>query len=588
MHTRRTMILAALCLGMEAFCSMSEAAKPEEDVLRSLPAEELAIKDSVDHWGLPFADQLRRFTAARDRFRQQLGDRAPRDFFVGIQHGLEKVPHNKYWFKGTYGTSVSLEAARNEYESFQVAVLPDIGKRLDRVSVVARDLPHVGGTDAIPANAIRVYRVGYVETVPARYPVLYTGQWPDWLLANSPTAVSGTDLGLFWVEVKVPRGAAPGDYRGEIQVEADGQSVAVEVNLRVHGFELPDRVPFPITVWTSARWPTGEKMTTPEYRQLLAEFLAHGMDPVSVGKEGISLDKRDFGVLDENLEFCFARGLQRFEIANPGEKIERLKPLVEHLRQKGWLDKAIVYSNQDEPDPKQFAEKNVPYFAKLKAMYPDLRMFLASEYHAGIDRACDIWMTDVSTGRGPAFAQKERGKADLWFYFCHLPIHIDFYRPLVQAPNMQIDNEAIEHRLTLWLAWKYQTTGMFIWAGNQDWGTKGVDRKDWKSGKWPLPDKLYPFPYGGIHNGNGYMLYPGPAPSIRAKVLRDGLEDLGYLMELRRRAAKTGDESLRRQAEAILAVPPAVLVDSHYFNRNPAVLLETRKEMARLIDALKP
>jgi len=31
-----------------------------------------------------------------------------------------------------------------------------------------------------------------------------------------------------------------------------------------------------------------------------------------------------------------------------------------------------------------------------------------------------------------------------------------------------------------------------------------------------------------------------------------------------------------------------VLVDAHYFNRNPAGLLETRQEIARLIDALEP
>jgi hypothetical protein len=221
-------------------------------------------------------------------------------------------------------------------------------------------------------------------------------------------------------------------------------------------------------------------------------------------------------------------------------------------------------------------------------MYPDLRVFLASEYHPGMDTACDIWMTDLSTGQGPAFAQRERGKADLWLYYCHLPIHVDFYRPLVQAPNMQIDNEAIEHRLALWLAWKYQTTGMFIWAGNRDWVSKGVDRTDWKSDQWQLPDKPYPFPYGGIHNGNGYLLYPGPNPSIRAKVLRDGLEDYGYLMELQKRAAKSRDEALRKKAESLLAVPPAVLVDTHCFNRNPAVLLDARKEIARLIEALEP
>ena len=218
---------------------------------------------------------------------------------------------------------------------------------------------------------------------------------------------------------------------------------------------------------------------------------------------------------DQNLEFCFARGLQLFEIPNPGKKLERLKPLVEHLRQKGWLDKAIVYSNQDEPTPEQFtARRTCPTTARSRSCYPDLQVYLASQYQPGIDQACDIWMSDLSTGAGPEFARQNRGRAELWFYYCHLPIHIDFCRPLVQAPNMQIDNEAIEQRLALWLAWKYQTPGMFIWAGNREWANKEVDRTEWETDRLAtVGEKPYPFPYGGIHNGNGFLIYPGRTPA---------------------------------------------------------------------------
>jgi hypothetical protein len=36
----------------------------------------------------------------------------------------------------------------------------------------------------------------------------------------------------------------------------------------------------------------------------------------------------------------------------------------------------------------------------------------------------------------------------------------------------------------------------------------------------------------------------------------------------------------------MLAVPAAVLVDAHYFNRNPRGLLDTRDTIARLIETL--
>jgi hypothetical protein len=574
-------------LGMlGAMTAAAWAGPADERRLQSLPDEERALQDTVDHWGLPFADQLQRLSAAAAAQRAQLGALAPKGFVVGIQHGLEKVPQNKYWFKGRYSNEAVLEAAQNEYESFQVAVLPEMGKSLAQVTLAPAALQDADG-HVIPAEAVRIYRVAFVRTVRASYPSLYTGPWPDGLLSNGPLTVRGTNLGLFWVEVKVPKDAQPGTYRGWLTLTADGQQLPIHVQLEVFRFALPDRVPLPVVAWTSAVSTNGQKMDVADYRRLLSAMLEHGVDPVSIGREFYTLDKPDFTLLDQNLEFCFARGLQLFEVPNPGAKVERLRPLVEHLRVKGWLSKAVVYSNQDEPNAEQLAHDNVPYYQQLKKAYPELRVYLASQYHSGIDRACDVWMTDLSTGAGAEFARQNRGRAELWFYYCHLPIHIDFMRPLVQAPNMLIDNEAIEQRLTLWLAWKYQTPGMFIWAGNREWANKEIDRSRWETEGWRLSDKPYAFPYGGIHNGNGYLIYPGPTPSIRLKLLRDGLEDYGYLMELKRRLRRATPLQ-QAKAEALLAVPPAVLVDTHYFNRDPRALLDTRRELARLIEALRP
>lgn len=590
MSVNRTNIpwIGATCLGAAAVLlgATALAAPPDQKIVDSLPPAERAIKDTVDHWGLPFSDQLRRLEAAAQAQREHLGALAPKGFVVGVRHGLEKIPKNKYWFKGRYSNEVALEAAANEYENFQVAVLPETGKTLSRVTLAPAALAGDAGR-SIPAENMRIYRVGYVQTVRAQYPSLYTGPWPDPLLANGPISAGGTDLGLFWVELKVPRDAAPGTYRGQLQLEADGQQVPVHVRLDVFKFTLPDRVPLPIAVWTSPVTIGGQKMTVEDYRRLLAALLEHGLDPVSIGRDFLDLDKPDFTVLDENLKFCLDRGLQRFEVPNPGAKPERLKPLVEHLRQKGWLDKAIVYSNQDEPTPDQFTAINVPYYKQLKELYPDLKLYLASAYQLGIDQGCDIWMTDLSTGAGPEFARQNRGRAELWFYYCHLPIHVDFWRPLVQAPNMQIDNEAIEQRLAPWIAWKYQTPGMFIWAGNREWANKELDRSQWQTGGWRLTEKPYGFPYGGLHNGNGYLMYPPAVPSIRVKLLRDGLEDYGYLAELKRRVKRASPRA-QEKAEALLSVPPAVLVDSHYFNRNPQALLDTRHEIGRLVESLTP
>ena len=106
MISTRTCWIAVISIHLLASCA--DAAERDEEYLKTLPDAEQALADTVDHWGLPFADQLHRFTSARSSFRRKLKDRAPTKFIVGIQHGLEKIPKKKYWFKGTYGTSVSM------------------------------------------------------------------------------------------------------------------------------------------------------------------------------------------------------------------------------------------------------------------------------------------------------------------------------------------------------------------------------------------------------------------------------------------------------------------------------------------------
>lgn len=68
-------LLLLSCLG--------KAETVDKEFLQALPAAEQSMKDDVDHWGLPFSDQLRRFVSARSSFRKTLGEQAPKNFIVG-------------------------------------------------------------------------------------------------------------------------------------------------------------------------------------------------------------------------------------------------------------------------------------------------------------------------------------------------------------------------------------------------------------------------------------------------------------------------------------------------------------------------
>ena len=543
----------------------------------SLPLAEQELANQVDHWGLSFSDQVRRFQKGITSQMDQLEEKSPKNFLVGIQHGLEKVPLNKYWFKGKYNTFVTIKAACNEYENFQVAVLPKIGKELSSVSLSKGDLLNEDKKHIISKDNMTIYRVVHAKTAQARYPAPYKGAWPDLLLPNAHISVKGTDLGLFWVEVKVPKNAFPGKYFGVLLLNGDGEKIEIQVKLKVFAFALPDRVPFPVAVWLRRDIGDGP-MPVEEYRQLSEELLKHGIDPLNIVKDFVSVKDNNFDILDKNITFGLERGQQIFEIPASPKNPELLGPLVDYLRKKGWLKKSVIYSNRDEPDRKTFNNLNRPYYEKIHALYPDLRVFLASEYHPEIDKGCDIWLNDLSTGNGFEFAQKNVGTAELWAYYCHLPINIDYQRPLVHAPNMLIDNEAIEHRLAFWMAWKYKTKGIFIYSGGP--------KADWLESGWELSSKPYTFPYAGLHNGNGWLIYTGSHPSIRMKVLRDGLEDLGYLMLLEKISSQLPKKQLPPAVLELLSIPKEVLVTQHYFNRDPSALFRVREAMAMKIEAL--
>jgi hypothetical protein len=107
---------------------------------------------------------------------------------------------------------------------------------------------------------------------------------------------------------------------------------------------------------------------------------------------------------------------------------------------------------------------------------------------------------------------------------------------------------------------------------------------NWPAEDWVVQeDKPSPYPYAGLHNGNGYLLYPGPNPSIRLKVLRDGAEDYGYLLALKAATDHLSGKD-KEEAEQLLKITPDLVVNTHYFTRDPNAILDYRARIAKLIE----
>ena len=548
--------MRAYCLGWVFAAGLVSCAALAE--APALPEAEREVQDTVDHWGQGFADQYR---LLEDRFqafeKARGGGRC--GYALGVESSLRKTFPDKYCFKGSLTDKVRLSAARNESEAFQLAVIPRPGVALEDVAVrVSGFRQEADGSQAtIPAAAVRVWRVGFVETADGI-------RWPDPLLEFEPFPVKGRDLGLLWVEVKIPADAAPGDYSGTVEVHpANAGAMTLQVTLHVWDFALPDRVPMPMMVWT--RESAGDA-----FLKTAELLLAHHVDPVSAGRN------MDLDALDQTLPFCFERGLMYFQTPGAGDS-EAFRPYYEHIREKGWLDKALLYGACDEPLREQFQERVVPETARVREAFPGLRVFLASAYHDGMDQGADVHLVDLSTNFHDWLAAGRPGKQELWWYFCGIPIKAELRRRLDDAPRMLIERDAVEHRIVYWLARHYGVRGMFVYAGDR-W-PKG--NENWPEEPFKLNENMH-YPYAGTHYGDGFIVYPGPRPSIRLKNIRDGAEDYWYLGQVSE-LAENGDNAA--QAKALLdGIRPAVFVDTHYFNRDPGALLEYRERLGQFLD----
>lgn len=169
-----------------------------------------------------------------------------------------------WWAEGAYkvmkddpvpaaaGTPVKIAAARNEFEPFLVVLRPE--KTLETVRITAGPLVNdKGGT--IGATDITVCHVEYVKVIAPTDALGKAGWWPDPLPPYSGpfTAAAGENHPL-WITVHVPKDAAPGLYKGGVELRAEGWSCVVPVELRVWDFTLPDTS----SVRSSFGLPTGD------------------------------------------------------------------------------------------------------------------------------------------------------------------------------------------------------------------------------------------------------------------------------------------------------------------------------------------
>ena len=135
--------------------------------------------------------------------------------------------------------SVFIRAAKNEYEPYQVVIVPR--KAVAAVRVEAGPLRQDSGGEIAAAN-VSVARVGYVTVRKPTDAWGAAGEWPDPLPPyDGPFPAAAGENSPLWITVYVPPSARAGDYRGTLTLSSDAwpEAVAVPVRLHVWDFALP-------------------------------------------------------------------------------------------------------------------------------------------------------------------------------------------------------------------------------------------------------------------------------------------------------------------------------------------------------------
>lgn len=472
-------------------------------------------------------------------------------------------------------TPAAIAAARGEYESFQVVVRPSPGATLTNVRVTMTDLAGPGGA-VISNTAFALYREHYV-TVSKGSPdpwgsnrPLGAGRYADALipfvdpetgqppvpaaLRAQPFSVAADTNQPIWIDVLVPRNAAPGDYTGSVSVSSDQGLASGAISLHVWNFTLP------LTPSLKSSFPFGNGASgTPAQNR---ELLRHRLSPVSTPPADERSLMDTYGLSGRALGFWSNANHADCASMDPPPSV------------------AEILASKARHQPELFLYNyTADEIGSCTWLFPALRAWAVNLHAAGVPNLVTMAPTpalfDDGTGTG-------RSVVDIWtvlpwVYDDHLADvatalrkgdRVWSYNALVQddySPKWQMDYPPIDFRLHPgFLSQRLGLTGLLAWK---------VDR--WTADPWNDVNNTGVFAPGNNYPGEGMLVYPGAqaglvgvAPSMRLKWLRDGVDDYDYLDLLRNQSRPLADAYAGR-----------IATDWRTWTRDPAEVDAARREI---------
>jgi hypothetical protein len=541
------------------------------------------------------------------------------DFGVTVTHSLNKVRRDDRYKEAITDRAI-ISAARNEYESFQLVLLP-FGKDIKDITLFPTDLTSADG-DNIPKSKIQISFIDYnlIDRQPS-YLIDYEGWYPDPLMpVDAPVKIDGNEISRpFWITVFVPHNTSAGKYTGSINIVANGSdSHSISVELKVWDFAIPTEKHLKTHTWDGLElfndFYNVEEIPVEWYMDFCETLLKNNLNP---GFAGINyLDQKpdvngefDFSKVEKVLKFCMERGLTRYSIIQmrkgfytPEEKKEVYHFIHEYakfLRGKGWLDKGVV-EVWDEPTIVRLPAV-IQRAKDLREMDPDLQLQLFAFGHKEFDfwkpEAKKYGLIDLIDVWAPwpliESPESQASGIEIWTYFCTLARS--------NAPNFYIESPAIYKRTIAWHSWMFGVDAFEHWSTNHFWRNTLAGKP--MSGKWP--NRPWDSRTYMDFHGEGQLVYPGPngecIPSMRLEIFRDGMDDYEYLYILRDLIEKCEKENIEVELndyQQLLKVEEYLLVkypkdltmtqeNTIRYPNQPERFFKTRNKLASAIQDLQ-
>ena len=518
------------------------------------------------------------------------------------------LPDTDYKPAAQLRSSAAMSLARNEHEGVQV-VIEAPWRDVTVQDIALSDLRSDNG-NVLSKDALRWWRVDFVETtITPLYPVDRVGWYPDPLMPAGKFTVKRLSRVPVWVSLHAPKDTPAGVYRGTITVQPKGlKPTAVPLTVTVYDFTLSDETHLRTMTWLGmgsvsyfyghSEWAkrvrkAGGKINGKEIVERFEDILLeHRLGP---GGQ-VTSAMRDFRRSDARLERLIKKGMNAFIMSTaPNLKrrrqneysrefiekfAKRVKAYGDHLRKKGWLDKAYVYTYDEAPKKHWGEVKKIA--AAVKRAAPELRILQCLNQPKGVKALAghvDVFDVYIQQYHQTGVAAMQKQGTEAWLAICCYPS---------SHPNLFIEYPLIDARIAPLFCWKYKAAGFEYWspvAWGRNWRKEGEDQ--WPNAPWD-PNTF------GRYNGDGYLLYPGPKgipyPSIRLKALRDGFEDYEYLWQL---------DQLVKRADAVGKRPPEVgrarallkmndlITDAGDYRNTETEYLAFRKRVAQAIVRLR-